>query len=49
MFSEVRCGTLVSQFTSLKIGNPNINKFISWIQNDINVDENIHHFYHPVK
>ena len=49
MFSEVRCGTLVSQFTSLKMGNPNNNKFISWIQNDINVDENIHHFYHPVK
>ena len=49
MFSEIRCGTLVNQFTELKRGMDNINKFISWNVNDISVNKNIPYFYHPVK
>lgn len=49
MFSEIRCGTLVNQFTDLKMGNSDIKKFISWTQNDIKINKNIPYFYHPVK
>ena len=49
MFSEIRCGTLVNQFTELKRGMDNIDKFISWNVNDISVNKNIPYFYHPVK
>jgi len=49
MFSEIRCGTLVNQFTELKRGMANIDKFISWNVNDISVNKNIPYFYHPVK
>ena len=49
MLSEVRGGTLVSQFTSLKKGREDINDFISWTPDDINVNINKPHFYHPVK
>ena len=49
MFSEIRCGTLVNQFTELKRGMANINKFISWNVDDISVNKNIPYFYHPVK
>lgn len=49
MLSEIRAGTLVSQFTSLKKGREDINNFISWTPDDINVNLNQPHFYHPVK
>lgn len=49
MFSEIRCGTLVNKFTELKVGNLNIRQFISWQSDDIMIDKNIPHFYHPVK
>jgi len=49
MLSEVRGGTLVSQFTSLKKGREDINDFISWTPDDININTNQPHFYHPVK
>ena len=45
MFSEIRCGTLVNQFTELKRGMANINKFISWNVDDISVNKNIPYFY----
>lgn len=49
MFSEIRCGTLVNQFTSLKKGREDINKYISWTSTDLNINVSIPHFYHPVK
>ena len=49
MLSEVRGGTLVSQFTNLKKGRHDIEKYISWTPNDIVIDLNKSHFYHPVK
>lgn len=49
MLSEVRGGTLVSQFTSLKKGREDIQKYISWTPNDINIDISKPHFYHPSK
>ena len=49
MLSEVRGGTLVSQFTTLKKGRHDIEKYISWTHNDIKVNSKIPHFYHPVK
>jgi len=49
MLSEIRGGTLVGQFTSLKRGRLDINKYISWTPNDIQVDTTKPHFYHPVK
>jgi hypothetical protein len=49
MFCEVRCGTLVSQFTTLKKGRKDIEKYISWTPDDININTNQPHFYHPVK
>ena len=49
MLSEVRGGTLVSQFTTLKKGRHDIEKYISWTQHDIKVNSTIPYFYHPVK
>ena len=49
MFCEIRGGTLTNQFTELKKGRDDIKKYISWTSNDIYVDKNIPHFYHPVK
>jgi hypothetical protein len=49
MFCEVRCGTLVSQFTTLKKGRKDIEKYISWTPDDININTIQPHFYHPVK
>lgn len=49
MLSEIRAGTLVSQFTTLKKGREDINKFISWTVNDIKINLNQLYFYHPVK
>lgn len=49
MLSEIRGGTLVSQFTELKKGRDDISKYISWTTNDITVDLSKPHFYHPVK
>jgi hypothetical protein len=49
MLSEIRGGTLVSQFTTLKMGRNDIEKYISWTPNDIKLNMKIPHFYHPVK
>jgi len=49
MLSEIRGGTLVSQFTFLKSGRDDIEKYISWTVDDINIDTKIPHFYHPYK
>jgi hypothetical protein len=49
MLSEIRGGTLVSQFTELKKGRNDISKYISWVDKDITIDLNKPHFYHPVK
>ena len=49
MLSEIRGGTLVSQFTTLKMGRSDIEKYISWTPSDINLDMKIPHFYHPLK
>jgi len=49
MLSEVRGGTLVSQFTSLKKGRNDIEKYISWKQELINIDLSKDYFYHPIK
>lgn len=49
MLSEIRGGTLVSQVTKLKQGRNDIEKYISWIPDDINVDLTQPYFYHPVK
>jgi hypothetical protein len=49
MLSEVRGGTLVSQFTSLKKGRRDIQKYISWTPDDINIELSKPHFYHPSK
>ena len=49
MLSEIRAGTLVNQFTTLKKGREDINNFISWTTNDINLNLNQSYFYHPVK
>ena len=49
MLSEIRGGTLVSQFTTLKTGRNDIEQYISWTPDDIKFDVKIHHFYHPVK
>jgi hypothetical protein len=49
MLSELRGGTLVSQFTTLKKGRDDIEKYISWNQNLIEVDISKDYFYHPVK
>jgi hypothetical protein len=49
MLSEVRGGTLVSQFTTLKKGKHDIEKYISWTGKDITIDLSISHFYHPAK
>jgi len=49
MFSEIRCGTLVNQFTTLKKGRDDISRYISWTANYITLEKNIPYFYHPVK
>ena len=49
MLSEVIGGTLVSQFTSLKKGRNDIEKYISWKQELINIDLSKDYFYHPIK
>ena len=49
MLSEIRGGTLVSQITTLKSGREDIEKYISWTSDDIKIDLNKPHFYHPVK
>lgn len=49
MLSEVRGGTLVNQFTTLKKGREDIEKYISWTINDIKVDLTKPYFYHPIK
>jgi hypothetical protein len=49
MLSEIRGGTLVSQFTTLKRGRDDINKYISWTPTDIHIDTSLSYFYHPVK
>jgi len=49
MFCEVRGGTLINQFTTLKKGRDNISRYISWTNNDITLDKTIPYFYHPVK
>lgn len=49
MLSEVRGGTLVSQFTKLKKGRDDIEKYISWKQDLISSDKSINYFYHPIK
>lgn len=48
MLSEIRGGTLVNQFTDLKKGREDIEKYISWKSDDICMNENIY-FYHPNK
>ena len=49
MLSEIRGGTLIKKFTSLKRGKHNIREFISWEKSLINIDLSIPHFFHPVK
>jgi hypothetical protein len=49
MFCEVRGGTLVSKFTTLKKGREDIQKYISWTSDDIAIDLNQNYFYHPIK
>jgi len=49
MLSEIRGGTLVSQFTTLKTGRNDIEQYISWTPDDIKFNVKIPHFYHPVK
>lgn len=49
MLSEIRAGTLVSQFTTLKKGRQDIDRYISWTPNDITVNLNQPYFYHPIK
>ena len=49
MLSEIRGGTLVSQFTTLKKGRNDIEKYISWNPNDIKIDFTKEYFHHPVK
>jgi len=48
MLSEIRGGTLVNQFTTLKIGRIDIEKYISWKSDDICINDDIY-FYHPNK
>lgn len=49
MFSEVRCGTIINQFSTLNKGRCDINDYVSWTPNDIKIDINKSYFYHPVK
>jgi hypothetical protein len=49
MLSEVRGGTLASQFTTFKKGRHDIEKYISWTHKDITIDLSKPYFYHPVK
>jgi hypothetical protein len=48
MLSEIRGGTLISKFTTLKKGREDIHKYISWISSNISITDQIY-FYHPVK
>ena len=49
MLSEIRGGTLVSKFTTLKKGKEDIEKYISWNPTLIDVDKTKDYFYHPIK
>ena len=49
MLSEVRGGTLVSQFTELKKGKEDIENYISWKLDLLNIDKTKDYFYHPIK
>ena len=49
MLSEVRGGTLVSQFTELKKGKEDIENYISWKMDLLNIDKTKDYFYHPIK
>jgi hypothetical protein len=49
MFCEIRGGVLAKQFTTLKKGRSDIERYISWSPNNINVDLTKPYFYHPVK
>jgi len=49
MFCEIRGGTLINKFIPLKKSRVDINKFISWTPNNINIDLTNPYFYHPVK
>lgn len=49
MFCEIRGGTIINQFTNLKKGNCNIQKYISWNKDLISIDKTTDYFYHPIK
>lgn len=49
MFCEIRGGVLAKQFTTLKKGRHDIERYISWSPNNINIDLTKPYFYHPVK
>lgn len=49
MLSEIRAGTLVSQFTTLKMGREDIRSYISWTSDDITINMDQPYFYHPIK
>lgn len=49
MLSEIRGGTLVSNFTTLKKGRPDIEEYISWNPKLIEVNKSKDYFYHPIK
>ena len=49
MLSEVRGGTLVSQFTNLKKGKEDIENYINWKMDLLNIDKTKDYFYHPIK
>ncbi len=49
MLSEIRGGTLVSKFTTLKKGKEDIEKYISWNPTLIDIDKTKDYFYHPIK
>ena len=49
MLSELRGGTLTSQFTTLKKGREDIENYISWIDVDLKLNLENPYFYHPIK
>ena len=49
MFSELRLGTILKKYTTLKNIRPDILNYVSWDPTQINVNTDQSYFYHPVK
>jgi hypothetical protein len=48
MLSELRCGTIVNKFTTIKKARDDIRDFVWWNNTDLVFGKG-HYFYHPIK